>query len=152
MFAVLSDPAIYEYDNAPPLSVESLRDRYALLESSAEADDGPRCLNWIVRPRSREAIGYVQASLYDNGAATIGYELASAYWGRGYGGEAVEAMITGLTGVHRIRLLTAVVKRANARSRRLLERLAFVAPPRDVLRRFVVAPDALLLCRLAARR
>src|SRR5258706_13331073 len=33
MFAVLSDPAIYEYENEPPGSVDELRQRFARLES-----------------------------------------------------------------------------------------------------------------------
>lgn len=33
MFSVLADPAIYEHENAAPVSVAALRDRFARLES-----------------------------------------------------------------------------------------------------------------------
>ena len=33
MFTVLSDPAIYEFENAPPIDEEWLRKRFARLES-----------------------------------------------------------------------------------------------------------------------
>ena len=32
MFAVLSDPAIYAFENAPPRSIDWLRERFARLE------------------------------------------------------------------------------------------------------------------------
>ncbi len=38
MFLVLSDPAIYEYENEPPPSLEWLRARFAKLESRLSAD------------------------------------------------------------------------------------------------------------------
>jgi len=38
MFVVLSDPAVYTYENAPPPSVEWLRARFARLESRRSGD------------------------------------------------------------------------------------------------------------------
>ena len=51
MFAVLSDPAIYEYENAPPESLEWLRARFAKLEARHSADEQERWLNWVIRIR-----------------------------------------------------------------------------------------------------
>jgi hypothetical protein len=79
MFAVLSDPAIYEYENAPPRSLEWLRARYRKLESRSSADGEQRCLNWVIRLRASELIGYVQATVYPTGRGAIAYELASRY-------------------------------------------------------------------------
>lgn len=45
MFAVLSDPAIYEYENAPPASVDALRARYAFLEGRRSPDGSQQWLN-----------------------------------------------------------------------------------------------------------
>ena len=79
MFAVLSDPAIYEYENAPPPSLEWLRARFAQLESRRSANGQEQWLNWVIRLPSSELIGYVQATVDRNGRAAIAYELSSAY-------------------------------------------------------------------------
>src|SRR5256885_15929378 len=42
MFAVLSDPAIYEYENEPPPSLEWLRSRFTKLESRRSPSGGGR--------------------------------------------------------------------------------------------------------------
>ena len=73
-----------------------------------------------------ELAGYVQATVRANGQAAIAYELASAYWGRGLARTAVQAMIAELVEHYHVRTITAVLKRENRRSQRLLERLNFV--------------------------
>ena len=125
MFAVLSDPAIYEYERQAPASLEWLRERFARLESRRSPDGAEQWLNWVIRLASGEAAGYVQATVSGNGRAGIAYELASRYWGRGLARRAVDAMAAELVAHYRVHTLTAVLKRANGRSQRLLERLGF---------------------------
>jgi len=60
-----------------------------------------------------------------NGRAAIAYELSSPYWGRGLARQAVQAMISELVQRYQVHQLTAVFKRKNLRSMRLLERLGF---------------------------
>ena len=127
MFGVLGDPAIYTFENAPPPSLAWLQERYTKLGSRRSADGAVAWLNWVLRLRSGGLIGAVQATLGDDGRAFIAYELASAHWGRGLASEAVTAMIDELAVHYRAHLLVAVFKRANTRSRRLLERLGFSA-------------------------
>ncbi len=126
MFVVLSDPAIYQYENQPPKSVEWLRERFARLASRCSADGRERWLNWVIRLPTSELAGYVQATVRVNGQAAIAYELASAYWGRGLARTAVQAMIAELFEHYHVHTITAVLKRENRRSQRLLERLNFV--------------------------
>ena len=125
MFRVLSDPAIYEHENAPPRSLDWLRARFARLESRRSTDGSELWLNWVVRLQGGELAGYVQATVRP-GEAAIAYELASAFWGRGLGQQAVRAMIAELAQGYEVRSLTAVLKRTNLRSRRMLDRLGFV--------------------------
>ena len=125
MFRVLGDPAIYEFENEPPASVEKLRERYAKLETRRSADGRHHWLNWVIRLPSRELAGFVQATVDQEGHAAIAYVLGSEHWGRGLAREAVEAMIRELADQYGVRHLFAVLKRANHRSRRLLERLGF---------------------------
>ncbi len=89
MFAVLSDPAIYEYENEPPPSLEWLRARFTQLESRRSANGQERWLNWVIRLPTSKLVGYVQATVDPNGRAAIAYELSSAYWGRGLARQAV---------------------------------------------------------------
>ena len=151
MFAVLSDPAIYEFENAPPSSPEWLRTRFTKLETRQSADGQEQWLNWVIRLPSHELIGYVQATVRNDGSALIAYELGSVFWGRGLGREAVSAMVSELVSQYDTRELWAVLKRANYRSMRLLERLGFTLataaqhveldaePDESVMHRFIVA-------------
>ena len=127
MFVVLCDPAIYEYENKPPPSLEWLRDRFAKLESRCSADGREQWLNWVIRLPNSELAGYVQATVRVDGRAAIAYELSSAYWGLGLARQAVETMIAELVDHYQVHTITAVLKRENQRSRRLLERLGFSA-------------------------
>ena len=130
MFEVLSDPAIYEYENEPPRSLDWLRERFRKLESRRSADGTQHWLNWVIRVPDSGLVGYVQATVYPDGRAAIAYELASRYWGRWFASEAVLTIIPVLAEDYAVRRVTAVFKQANHRSQRLLERLRFsVAPP-----------------------
>lgn len=125
MFLVLSDPAIYQFENEPPASPAWLRERFARLESRRSVDAEEGWLNWVIRLRHGELIGYVQASVRKDGSAMIAYVLGSRYWGQGYAHRAVRAMMSELAGQYGVQEFLAIFKRANVRSRRLLERLSF---------------------------
>jgi RimJ/RimL family protein N-acetyltransferase len=145
MFSVLSDPAIYEYENEPPSSVQWLRERFTKLETRRSADGRELWLNWVVRLPSSELIGYVQATVHHNGRAAIAYVLSSNYWGRGLARKAVQAMITELVEHYQVRTLSAVLKRENHRSARLLERLGFQAASPELAAQVEVEPGELLM-------
>jgi RimJ/RimL family protein N-acetyltransferase len=146
MFAVLRDPAIYEYENEPPPSLDWLRTRFTKLETRLSADGREQWLNWVIRLPTSELIGYVQATVRPEGRAAIAYTLSSAYWGRGLAYQAVSAMISELVEHYDVRSLSAVLKRDNSRSMRLLERLGFaLASPAQHVTRQVDDGEALML-------
>lgn len=146
---MLSDPAIYEFENAPPPSLEWLRERYAKLESRRSADGSQQWLNWVIRLPTSELIGYVQATVHSDGRAGIAYELSSAYWGRGLARQAVQAMITELVEHYDVQRLTAVLKRENARSIKLLQRLGFSPAPAESQAAHAVEADETMMHREA---
>lgn len=148
MFAVLCDPAIYEFENAPPASLAWLRERYAKLESRTSPDGAEQWLNWVLRTADGAVIGYVQATVHA-ADADIAYELGSAWWRRGLAHEAVAAMQEELAGAYGVRRFAAVAKRANTRSHALLERLGFAraTPARHAARE---VPDDEVLYERAA--
>lgn len=125
MFALLSDPKIYRYENEPPRSLDWLRERFTKLESRRSPDGREQWLNWVIRLESGEAAGYVQATVHEDGHAAIAYVLGSRFWDRGIGRAAVTRLIEILIKEYQVRRLTAVFKRANHRSGLLLERLGF---------------------------
>ena len=147
MFDVLSDPAIYEFENAPPPSRDWLRERFRRLESRRSSDGREQWLNWVIRLPTSELAGYVQATVRDDGSAAIAYELASAYWGRGLARCAVETMLAELVRHYRVRRFTAVLKRDNHRSLRLLERLGFSLAPPDLRARHELEPGETMMYR-----
>ncbi len=126
MFSVLSDAAIYEFENSPPPSIEWLAERYARLERRTSEDGQQAWMNWVLRLPSGELAGYVQATVLPQGRALLAYELASAFWRRGIGGSAVAAVIEELTLNYGVSLFAAVLKSANYRSHALLLSLGFV--------------------------
>jgi len=147
MFAVLSDPAIYEYENQPPPSLEWLSARFAKLESRLSANGLEQWLNWVIRLPTSELIGYVQATVHPNERAAIAYELSSAYWGRGLARQAVQAVISELVEHYRIHSFSSVLKRENFRSMRLLERLGFSPASPEQHAKHRVEPGELLMVR-----
>ena len=125
MFAVLSDPAIYEFENAPPESVAWLTERFARLESRVSPDGAEQWLNWVVRLPSGTLAGYVQATIDRDRTAHIAYELASKFWRRGIGSAAVSGMLEELAVSYGVRTCVATLKERNYRSLALLQSLGF---------------------------
>jgi ribosomal-protein-alanine N-acetyltransferase len=150
MFAVLSDMALYEYENQAPRSLEWLRERFARLESRQSPDGQQHWLNWVLRLHGNGLIGYVQATVHADGHAGIAYELASEFWGHGLAQEAVRAMLNELASHYRVHSLSAVLKQRNQRSLRLLNRLGFEMATPGQHAEAAIEADELLMLRPAA--
>lgn len=125
LFVVLSDPAIYEFENAPPESEAWLEQRFARLESRCAANGEEQWLNWVIRLPSGAVAGYVQATVTSERAAQIAYELASKFWRQGIGSAAVDAMLGELAASYGVRTCAATLKSQNYRSLALLRKLGF---------------------------
>ncbi len=125
MFDVLSDPAIYTYENAPPASLAWLQARFQRLETRGSPDGQEQWLNWVIRLADGNLAGYVQTTIFADGSACIAYEMASAHWGKGIARRAVQAMLAELQQQYRVTQCYAIFKSANFRSHGLLLRLGF---------------------------
>ena len=147
LFPILRDPALYEYENDPPASLEALSERFTRLESRKSPDGNEQWLNWVIRLPTTGLIGFVQATVHADGRAAIAYELGSAYWGRGLGRRAVEAMMTELVEAYAVQRFSAVLKRPNQRSLRLLEKLGFSPAAAPECESIGVEPDEVLMVR-----
>lgn len=152
MFSVLSDPAIYEFENEAPPSEAWLANRYALLESRVSADGTEQWLNWVVRLPGGELVGYVQATLLQSGASFVAYEFASRYWRRGIGSCAVQAMLDELEAAYGVRTFLAALKAANYRSLALLRKLGFTPASPQQLAGHPVERDEVLMVMISSPR
>jgi [ribosomal protein S5]-alanine N-acetyltransferase len=147
MFAVLSDPAIYEFENAPPASEAWLAERYARLESRGSGDGTQKWLNWVVRLPEGSLAGYVQATVLPDRTCFVAYELNSRYWRQGIGSSAVQAMLRELEERYGVTTFVAVLKARNYRSEGLLRKLGFVAASEEQQARYRDEPDEQVLVK-----
>lgn len=149
MFDVLSDSAIYEFENAPPVNEEWLVNRYQRLETRGPADGAETWLNWVIRLPSGELAGYVQATVFPDHASSIAYELNSRYWRKGIASDAVQAMLLVLPKDFGVHTFIAVLKAKNYRSEGLLRKLGFAPASVEEVARYRDEPDELVMIKSA---
>jgi RimJ/RimL family protein N-acetyltransferase len=145
MFAVLSDFAIYEFENAPPESEASLALHYAKLESRRSPDGSELWLNWVIRLPGGNVAGYIQAAILDNGLSLIAYELGSCYWRKGIGSAALAAVLIVLESHYSVRFHAAILKACNFRSFGLLHKLGFEVASEELASRFQYESDEIVM-------
>jgi [ribosomal protein S5]-alanine N-acetyltransferase len=145
MFAVLNDPAIYEFENVPPVSEEWLRKRYERLETRGPSDGTQQWLNWVIRLPDGKLAGYVQATVLPDCTAYVAYELNSQYWRKGIGSSALRAMLQELHEQYEVEIFVAVLKSKNYRSEGLLRKLGFAPATKEQDARYRDEPDELVL-------
>jgi len=149
MFSVLSDPAIYEFENAPPIDEEWLRKRFERLESRGSSDGTQQWLNWVIRLPGGKLAGYVQATVFQDGSAYVAYELNSHYWRQGIGSTSVRAVLQELHDQYGVATFIAVLKARNYRSEALLRKLGFVPASAQQTAQHRDEPDELVLVNSA---
>ncbi len=125
LFAALQDPRIYEHlDDGPPLSVEAVADRIGRLLQGAPKDCGETWLNWTVF-EGDNVVGYTQATVYDDGTASLAYVLSPQAWGRSIAYAAANLTIDLLKAMPSVERIVADTEPGNTRSKALLRRLGF---------------------------
>ncbi len=150
---MLSDPAIYEFENAPPASMAWLEQRFTKLESRCSADGSQQWLNWVVRLQTGELAGYVQATVITEGLTTfayIAYEFASRYWRRGLGSASVRVVMDELAANYAVQTFVAELKANNFRSVALLQHLGFGDALPASLRHLSCESDEIIMSKSAA--
>jgi [ribosomal protein S5]-alanine N-acetyltransferase len=128
LYPILADPRQRAFHDDDPVSLEALRERFRQGESYRSPDGREHWLNWalVLRDSGSDAIGFVQATVQEDGRAWVAYQVATALWGRGLASEAVGAMVEHLTAHYAVTQCMATVDQRNQRSWRLLERLGFL--------------------------
>jgi len=127
LWAPLADPRLYAHvPQDPPLSLEALRERFALLSARRSPQGDQLWLNWVMRERCADPYrGRLQATVTCDATAWIAYEVFPPHWGRGFAVEGCRRMIEWLIDELGVRQFIAEVDSLNAASLRLLDRLGF---------------------------
>ena len=146
LFPVLAEPALYEFiEEAPPASVEALRQKLARSETRRSPDGSEHWLNWVVRDQSRRVAGCVQATIAANSETNVAYVIGSAYSGRGVATEAVSQMLELVAKEFGVRSFFVVAERGNVKSIRVAERLGFSEVSAELAVRKGIASNDLLM-------
>lgn len=95
MFEALRDPTIYAFiPRRPPRNIADIEARFARVIQETAPDRLDQWLNWTVWGRDDGVgIGAVEATVKPNQRIDIGYTFDPRVWRRGYGKEAVTAML-----------------------------------------------------------
>lgn len=104
MVAILGDRHLYAFTGGEPPDLDALRETYRKL-LAGPARPAEAWHNWIVRLATAEAIGTVQATVWEGDRRAVVAWLIGAPWqGQGYATEAAAAMVAWLeaAGVRRI--------------------------------------------------
>jgi len=126
MFEALSDPAMYAFiPRTAPTSVAEVETRFARVIQETAPDRAEQWLNWTVWMRENGApIGMTEATVNAGAKVSIGYLFDPRIWRRGYGREAVAAMVSHLT-AQGATPIEATIDVRNTGSRALVAALGF---------------------------
>lgn len=127
MALVLNDPRIFRFLPDDPPSLEHLERHYDYLSGGKSPDGREAWLTWILMPLEHEAapIGFIQATVREPETFHIAYVLNPAHWRRGYGREAVTALLDLVFERYQVELAIAELDTRNEASRCLMEALGF---------------------------
>lgn len=126
MFDALRDPQMYAFiPRSAPQDVGEVAQRFARITAETAPGRAEQWLNWTVWLREDNApIGMVEATVPADQRVSIGYMFDPRFWRRGYGREAVKAMLDHLV-AHGARGFEASIDVRNAASKALIASLGF---------------------------
>ena len=130
--ALYADEAVRRFLGGPADEDEVRTSLLTLIEDGAPSE----ALHfWVIRLKGGGFVGTISLGAHHDGADTeVSYQLLPMWWGQGYAGEAVGAVIEYALFELGLARVVAETQRANLASRRLLERLGM--RPEQTLERF----------------
>ncbi|MCA0176682.1 MAG: GNAT family N-acetyltransferase [Proteobacteria bacterium] len=126
MWPLLSDARLHIHlDESAPASLDALQQRYRRWEAHRVSPDGQaHWLNWVMRVQDH-AVGWLQATVQQDGSAWVAYVVGTAHQGQGLARRGVQALLDHLRRDHRCTRALAQVEAANGPSIALLQALGF---------------------------
>lgn len=110
----------------PPSTPQALEERYDFLSARRSPEGREAWLNWAMRERdSGEYTGTLEATVHDNGTATIAYMVFLPHQRQGFAAEACGRLLTHLFEDYRLGMVAAEIDTRNVASIALVESLGF---------------------------
>jgi [ribosomal protein S5]-alanine N-acetyltransferase len=127
LYVLLSDPEVAKFDYFYPLT--SKAEAMKFIERYAEELEEGEEITWAVALKeTNKLIGTCCLGDFDEGArrTEIGYAVIQSEWGKGYGTEALEAVIRFGFNFMKLNRIEAAITPGNHASVRVLDKLNFV--------------------------
>jgi RimJ/RimL family protein N-acetyltransferase len=122
LFTILGDPEAMRFWSRPAITRLSVVEEIVAEQQAAMANG--HCRYWTIM-EDGQAVGSVDLSLIQDGAAELGFLVRRDRWGAGLAGEAAAAVVThGLDELGLLRLV-AVAQEDNFPAKRVLEKTGF---------------------------
>jgi RimJ/RimL family protein N-acetyltransferase len=127
LYERMQDERLYRFiPQDPPASLEALTDRYDFLSARRSPDGQEAWLNWAVRERSSgEYAGTLEATVHDNGTATVAYMVFVPHQRRGFAAEGCGRLLQHLFEDYRLGMVATEIDTRNVASIALVESLGF---------------------------
>ncbi|WP_313641057.1 GNAT family protein [Paenibacillus sp.] len=126
LFKIWSDPEVTKFMNINCFTDENqAKDMIKLLDEFSQDNKAIRFS--IIEMDSNEIIGSCGFNFldYENAKAEIGYDIAKAFWGRGYASEAICALLDYAFSSLKLNRIEAKVEPENVKSVKVLQKLNF---------------------------
>ncbi|MFD3270089.1 GNAT family N-acetyltransferase [Paenibacillus dendritiformis] len=126
MFKIWSDPEVTKFMNINCFTDENqAKDMIKLLDELSQDNKAIRFS--IIEMESNEIIGSCGYNSIDfeNAKAEIGYDIAKAFWGRGYASEAICSLLDYAFSSLKLNRIEAKVEPENVNSVKVLQKLNF---------------------------
>ncbi|HVK04705.1 MAG TPA: GNAT family N-acetyltransferase [Armatimonadaceae bacterium] len=124
VLAYAADPEVLRYRASVPATEAEVRDALARLQEQRRETPRTRYEFAVALPDSDRVIGWLPLLLgRENQDAEIGWTLARAYWGRGYGTEAARAVLAFAFETLELHRVWARCQPENAASWRVMEKI-----------------------------
>ena len=128
MVEALRDPRIFQFLIDDPPTLEKLERQYAFLTAGKSPDGSEHWLTWILFPHDPSAApaGFVQATIREPDTAHVAYVLSPSHWRKGFGREALTALLDLVFERYRVERAIAEMDTRNEASIALVRSLGFV--------------------------
>ncbi len=154
LFQVMSDPLLYEYVDVAhrPATADALRERIERNATGKSPDGLQDWLAWVIKNELGEIVGFLTATIHQDGDAHIAYGIGSRFWENGYAKSATEQLLLELSQSDCVHRFCIIAERENTRSVLLAQTLGFVEEASETERqKNSLRPAEILLHRLSKR-
>lgn len=152
LFQIMSDPSLYEYVDIAhrPATADALRERIEQNSTGKSPDGSQDWLGWVIKNELGNIVGFITATIHQDGDAHIAYGIGSQFWGSGYAKSATEQLLSLLAKNYSVRQFCIVTERENTRSVLLARKLGFVEVASEAERlKNSLSPSEILLHKSA---